>query len=313
MTISSVKIIIPYFGQWPEWINLFMQSCQYNPTINWLFVTDCGFPDIKAANTEFINISFNEYKAQISGKLGIDFSKATPYKLCDLKPAYGYVHQKQLNGYDFFGFGDLDLVYGNLRFFLTEDILQKYQLVSTHNTRISGHFCLLRNVPQMITAFKQMPNWEMLFEDPEHLSIDESKFTKVFIPHRKHPRWLKKLYGLFSPYWRNNYFREQFSTILSPSPWIDGSYEHPQHWFWNQGKLTNSKDRKREFMYLHFMNWKSSLWLHKEVPEKAAWEKLDRLVLFDARQPPERWEITPDGFKEGILKESQARFCTIGL
>jgi len=290
MTLSSIKIIIPYFGQWPEWINLFIQSCQYNPSIDWLFVTDCGRPDIQAENIEFFNISFNDYKALISRKLNIDFSRATPYKLCDIKPAYGFIHHQQLQGYDFFGFGDLDLVYGNLRHFLTEDVLQQYQLISTHSNRISGHFCLLRNDPQMMTAFKQIPDWKKLFEDPEHLSIDESKFTKVFIPHRKHPYWLKKLYGLFSPYWRNNYFREQFSTILSPIPWADGSYEHPQQWYWNQGRLTN------KFMYLHFMNWKSSHWLNTAVAEKAAWENLEKLVQFDDRHPPDKWVMTPEGF-----------------
>ena len=298
--LSSIKIIIPYFGHWPEWINLFMQSCQYNSTINWLFVTDCGYPDIQAENVEFLNISFEEYQIFISEQLNINFSQVAPYKLCDLRPAYGFIHQHELNGYDFYGFGDIDLIYGNLRHFLTEDILQQYQIISTHNTRISGHFCLFKNIPLMLTAFRRIPGWKKMFENPRPMSIDESKFTKIFIPHRKHPPWLKKLYGLCSPYWRNNYFKEQFSTILSPMPWLDGSREHPQYWLWNRGKLTNTKDYKREFMYLHFMNWKSSLWLHQEVANKAAWENLDRLVLFDHRHPPEKWAITPEGFKKAL-------------
>ena len=172
MTLSSIKIIIPYFGQWPEWINLFMQSCEYNPSIDWLFITDCGFPDIQPVNTQFMETSFDEYKAQISTKLHIDFSRATPYKLCDLKPAYGLIHQKHLQRYDFFGFGDMDLIYGNLRHFLTEDILRRHQLISTHNNRISGHIFLLRNNHRMISAFRQIHDWKNLFENPEHLSLD---------------------------------------------------------------------------------------------------------------------------------------------
>lgn len=275
-----------------------MQSCQYNSSIHWLFITDCGRPEIQPDNAEFVDILFDEYKMLISSKLEIDFSLATPYKLCDLKPAFGFIHQDKLQDYDFFGFGDLDVIYGNLRHFLSEDILQQYQLFATHDNRISGHFCLLRNNPRMQTAFQRIPDWKNLFSNSEHLSIDESKFTKVFMPHRKHPGWLKKLYSLFNPYWRNNYFKEQFSTILSPVPWIDGSLDHPQSWLWKQGSLYNDKDGEQEFMYLHFMNWKSSLWLDKSMAIKAPWESLDKLVQFDDQHPPMQWLITPDGFKK---------------
>ena len=296
MKKTSIKIIIPYFGQWPEWINLFMCSCQYNPDIDWLFFTDCDEPDIKPPNTSFIHITFNDYKKLVSEKLKINFNQSDPYKLCDLKPAYGYIHQEELVGSDFFGFGDLDVIYGRLRHFLTEDILQKYQLIATHNNRISGHFCLLRNNETMRNAFRRMPHWQTLLETQSHIGIDESKFTKVFMPHRKHPDWLKTIYGLFNPLWRNNYFYEQYSTILSPTLWIDGSLNHPQEWHWQEGRLTNTIDHDREFMYLHFMNWKSSKWLNKQYGENAAWEKLDSLVHFDSKTENNRWRITESGF-----------------
>ena len=296
MKHSTIKFIIPYFGHWPEWINLFMQSCQYNPDINWLFFTDCGEPEFKAPNTHFIHIEFKDYKALVSKKLNINFEQSDPYKLCDLKPAYGYIHQEHIDGYDFFGFGDLDVIYGQLRHFLTEDILQNHQLISTHDNRISGHFCLLKNNETMRNAFRRMPYWKKLLETPAHLGIDESKFTKVFIPHRKHPNWLKAVYGLFSPYWRNNYFHEQYSTILSPLQWIDGAVDHPQEWQWEQGRLTNTIDKNREFMYLHFMNWKSSQWLHKQYGSSAEWENMETLVHFDSEVEASHWSITKSGF-----------------
>ncbi len=292
----SILIIVPYFGQWPEWINLYMQSCQYNPDINWLFFTDCGQPGIVPDNVKIINTSFDDYKRLISTKLNIDASKVTPYKLCDFRPAYGYIHSNHLSAYDFFGFGDIDVIYGNLRKFLSNEILNKYQLFSTHKTRISGHFSIFKNNETMRKAFLNIPSWKSLFENPEHLSLDESKFTKVFMPHRKHPDWLKTVYGWFNPLWRNNYFHEQYSTILSPIPWFNGNREHPQNWKWKQGHLTNSDDGEKEFMYLHFMNWKSATWLHNEIGSKAAWEDLTELVHFDSSQEIDHWSITPKGF-----------------
>ncbi|MCU7968265.1 MAG: hypothetical protein KZQ74_13910, partial [gamma proteobacterium symbiont of Bathyaustriella thionipta] len=173
---------------------------------------------------------------------------------------------------------------------------QNHQLIATHDNRISGHFCLLKNNETMRNAFRRMPHWKELLETQSHLGIDESKFTKVFMPHRKHPKWLKSLYGLFSPYWRNNYFHEQYSTILSPIHWIDGNAEHPQQWHWEKGKLSNTVNNDTEFMYLHFMNWKSSRWLSKEYGSQAAWEALDSLVHFDSRVENNFWTITKSGF-----------------
>ena len=68
MNQTRIKIIIPYFGHWPEWINLFLQSCAYNADIDWLFYTDCGEPEVRPANTEFITIRFVDYKKQVSEK-----------------------------------------------------------------------------------------------------------------------------------------------------------------------------------------------------------------------------------------------------
>ena len=115
------------------------------------------------------------------------------------------------------------------------------------------------------------------------------------MPHRKHPQWLKRFYGFFSPFWRHNFFHEQYSTILSPIPWFDGNTEHPQQWRWYQGRLTNSSDKNKEFMYLHFMNWKSSKWLHKQYGVQAAWEGLNQLVHCHNKKP-ESWSITHKGF-----------------
>ena len=246
----------------------------------------------------FIETSFSEYKDNISQTLNIDFSRAAPYKICDIRPAYGHLYKKYLEGYDFFGFGDIDVIYGNLRHFLTDDILARYQLIATHPNRISGHFSLFKNNDLMRNAYKKIPDWKVLFETPEHLSLDESKFTKVFIPHRKHPRWIKKIYALFSPYWRNNYFHEQYSTILSPIPWLDGSHIHPEEWYWKDGILSNNKDGKRDFMYLHFMNWKSSTWLHKEYGTTVAWSSEDTVFQFNSNSTKNGFVLNRQGIHD---------------
>jgi len=293
----SIIILIPYFGQWPEWIDFFIESCKFNPDIDWLFYTDCGLPNNKANNVRFIELSFEAYKKQVSQQLGIKFDPPTPYKLCDLKPAYGYLHQDDIATYDFYGFGDIDIIFGQIRHFITDEMLARFNVISTQPRRLSGHFCLLRNTEAYRTAFQKIPHWQSLLETNHHLGIDESKFSKLFLRHKNHPRWLQKLWSLTSAYQRHVLFEEQYSTILSPIKWLDGRDDHPKNWFWQNGHLTNDRDN-REFMYLHFMNWKSNTWLPKPQRfEPSAWMELDKLVHVDLQQAQQHgFKISPAGF-----------------
>lgn len=56
----KIAIIIPYFGKFPEWIDLFLYSCSLNNkitnniVIDWLIFTDCEQPQIVYANTIFL-------------------------------------------------------------------------------------------------------------------------------------------------------------------------------------------------------------------------------------------------------------------
>ncbi|NQY25714.1 MAG: hypothetical protein HRT92_00890 [Piscirickettsiaceae bacterium] len=300
MSKYSIIKIIPYFGQWPEWIDLYIESCKANSDIDWLFFTDCGEPANRAKNVRYIHTSFTDYKKMVSEKLNINFNPSSPYKLCDLKPAYGFIHQQDIVGYDFYAFGDNDIIYGNIRHFITDKILDNYDVISTHDKRISGHFAFFKNNDKQRNAFRQIPNWQKYLEDNNHFGLDESKFSKVFIKHKKHPLLLRKLWALFNPYQRKVLFKEQFSTILSPHPWWSGSMTHPQNWFWIKGKLTNDLDGNREFMYLHFMNWKSNKWLpkpHRSTP--SAWMNLESLVHINYHQAGNLgFQISPTGFYE---------------
>lgn len=297
MSAYSLVKIIPWFGKWPEWFELFLESCRFNTDINWLIYTDAAPPHNPPENVYFKQLSFEQYSNLVSQKLNINFTPSSPYKLCDLKPALGYIHADEISKYDFYAFGDIDVIYGEIRHFITDDVLKRFDVISTHDNRISGHFCIFRNTPTIRRSFMQVKDWKLMLENPEHVSFDESAFTKVFIPHRKHPTWLRRLWSISSKYQRKILFKEQFSTILSPIKWRDGQKEHPKIWLWQNGKLTNTLDNK-EYMYLHFMNYKSRAWLPKAIRHlPSAWEKLDRLIYISPREARSQgFSISPRGF-----------------
>lgn len=95
-------------------------------------------------NLLIINITFEEIKARIQSLFSFRIALNTPYKLCDYKPTYGKAFRDYFDGYDFWGYADLDLVFGNLRSFITEDILDKYDKIYNQ-----GHLSLYRNSERM--------------------------------------------------------------------------------------------------------------------------------------------------------------------
>src|SRR6185295_13297049 len=120
---------------------------------------------------------------------GIAFDPPQAYKLCDLRPAYGLIHARDIAGFDFWGFGDIDVVYGDLRGYFTEERL-RHQLLSCHGRRISGHLTLLANNELMCNAFRQVAEWRELMLG-EHVAFDERRFSRVFLRHRSWPKWLR--------------------------------------------------------------------------------------------------------------------------
>ncbi|WBA79637.1 DUF6625 family protein [Endozoicomonas sp. GU-1] len=295
--MNSIVIVIPYFGRWPEWFSLFLESCKWNPTVNWIFYTDCEPPKGIYPNVEFYSLSFKEYKQLVSDKLGINFNPDNPYKLCDIKPALGYIHDQEIVSYHSYGFGDIDVIYGNIRDFYTDKILE-YNCISSHWDRLSGHLCIFKNTEFMRNAFRKIDNWQELMEKKEHIGIDESKYSKVFLRHKKYPNWARRLYSLASSYQRNNYFKEQYSTVLFPKNWWNGSWDHPTRWYWKEGKLTNSEDGDKEFLYLHFMNFKSSTWLHKSRGEKAFWDGQTKINFVPHGSESKGFIIDETGFHQ---------------
>ena len=280
-------MILTWFGEWPGWMRLFLQSCRYNPSIDWLIVTDCGDPGDLPLNVRLLETSFEDYRAFIGARLGITPQWRDAYKLCDIKPALGAIHAEQASRYDFWGFGDLDVIYGDIRAVYTPDVLA-YDLISTHAGIVAGHFCLLRSAPRMTFAFKRIRFWRSLLERDRHCSFDEQIFSRLFLPMD----WRKPWRRLQTPFLGGALFAERYSTSIPPLPYPEGANAYPTEWIWREGKLTNNASPSRGFLYLHFSHWQSARWTSENA---APWT---RITQIDALPPgrPSQFRITRDGF-----------------
>lgn len=174
---NSIGIIIPYFGKLPWYYGYFIHSCKYNLSVHFFIITDDNSYDEKVPENIFIiHKTFEEVKTIISEKLQMDIAFDDAYKLCDFKPAYGFIFSELLANYDFWGHGDIDVVYGNIRGFMTNELLNNYDIISSRHDYITGTFCLFRNSQQMNTLFMQSKDYKKVFSSSEHFCFDECNF-----------------------------------------------------------------------------------------------------------------------------------------
>ena len=171
--MNKIAIIIPYFGQWPEWINFFLHSCIHNPEIDWIFPNNCGPVEVAGKNLKFISYDLEDFNRDASDIIGMDIRIKHAYKLCDFKPAYGDVFQILIDKYEFWGYGDLDLIYGNIRNYYTDHMLQQFDVFSNHEDFITGHLCLLRNNQELRTLYKTEGIFQDAFLNENYIGFDE--------------------------------------------------------------------------------------------------------------------------------------------
>lgn len=121
---SKVTFLIPYFGKLPNYFDLFLKSCEYNMGgYKWIVFTDDqtirNWPD----NVLRVFMTFDELKELIQSKFDFEIKIIEPHKLCDYKPAYGYIFEEYLEEADYWGHCDIDTILGKLDFFL-HDLLK---------------------------------------------------------------------------------------------------------------------------------------------------------------------------------------------
>lgn len=205
--MSKIAIIIPYFGKWPVWMDFYLYTCGRQKMVDFFYFTDCGVPRKIYPNTHFIETDFPSYCKRVSDALGINFNpEHGAYKLCGCRPFYGIIHEKDLKGYEWWGFADLDLIYGDLSDMLNEKNLSRYDFISAHSERVAGHLTVMRNTEKYNRACLKIPGWKEKLEMKEFHGLDEEPEYGQIINPRK--RYIGSAYWhLFKYFFKQNRYR----------------------------------------------------------------------------------------------------------
>ena len=138
-------LITCYYGEFPWYFNIFLESCGQNPTIDFLIFSDSEFFGNVPPNVKIVPSSIEEFNQIATGKLGFKINIKSAYKLCDFKPAYGIIFSDYLEDYHFWGITDIDIVFGRIREFMSDELLGIYEVISVRHDYPTGSFMLFKN------------------------------------------------------------------------------------------------------------------------------------------------------------------------
>jgi hypothetical protein len=200
----------------------------------------------------------DEMVARLEKVTGIRLTAISGHKLCDFRPFFGLAFEDILKGHDFWGYCDLDMMFGDLGKLFTDDFLNALDVFSAHNSQLIGHFTILRNVEAVNRLGFQIESWRTLCLEPFTRALDEIRFSSV-LEKNKFIRWqrpdslaaeLKRPFARFGITF--GFFGQ--TAYLPPGEAPVVRWKEGQAHYLGAGGVTT------EVLYVHFMGTKH--WWH---------------------------------------------------
>lgn len=171
--MNKILILTFYFGESPWYLDYFIQSCKANKDVDFIFFTDVKGILVKDENIKIIDISFNDFKLIIENHFSFELSIEQPIKLCDIRPSFGEVFSHLIKDYDFWGYCDIDIVFGRIRSFLDDNVLNNYDVISSKHQYLSGFFAVYRNNVEINSLYRSSADYIKVFQSSDLLLFDE--------------------------------------------------------------------------------------------------------------------------------------------
>jgi hypothetical protein len=171
--MKTIGFLIPYFGNLPEYFNEWLYSVSFleKQDIHFILMTDCVIDFNLPKNLRVINTSFVDFRNKIQQKFDFPISLESPYKICDFRPAFGYLFPEILSEFDFWGNCDLDQIWGDFRAIITKEILDQYEKIL-----YLGHCTLYKNNVKLNNLFMlkgSIVNYKKVLSSHEFYAFDE--------------------------------------------------------------------------------------------------------------------------------------------
>jgi len=250
--LPRICVVAMYVGELPSYFSFFIASCYKNKSIDFIVFNDTFKSSIKKENVSLINFSLSDFNDLASKKLDLKIELINGWKINELKPTFGIVFEEQLKGYDFWAWSDIDIIWGDLRAFLTPELLNRVDVFAPKEKWTAGHFTLFRNTGFVNRLYTHSPSCKTIFLSQKYTAFEESchRWEGEFfnIDDLEKQGELVSMYDVVRNLERENKIRCLFKDVIRefPQP-ID--YQHVN------GKWIDNRNNE-EFMYYHLLTVK---------------------------------------------------------
>jgi len=238
--------------------NLWLKTAEKNETIDFFIVSNkemlTALPPL-TKNIHPIEMTFDQYIERLRKITGLNVDGANPYKASQYRAAIGLTFSEYLHDYDWWGYGDNDVIYGDIRKFLSEEKLSSFDKIYCF-----GHLTLVKNTSDNNKMFlgkvseedKRYPA-SVVFTKNILTFFDEGPFTRIFIANGK------KVYTN-----NNDFFDISFSSFNFVSSHEAAFQKPPYYFIWKEGKLfaisaVSKNEQPVEICYAHFQKRKMDI------------------------------------------------------
>jgi hypothetical protein len=190
---GKALLILPYFGSFGPWFPLYLHTLANQQTLDLLLLSDAEPPDLPP-QARRVEMTLDQLRERATARLGTPVRLRRTRNICDLKPAFGMIFEEFTHGYEYWAFGDEDVLYGDVDGMLGPHLDGTTDLVipATNSARMQGstqgHLTVLRNDRRTNELAASDPAYAQVLASDEHWAYDEtswryggeiSSFTKI--------------------------------------------------------------------------------------------------------------------------------------
>lgn len=253
--MNRIIFIVPFFGKMKNYFQLWLNSCAYNTDVDWLIFTDDATPYRYPQNVRVIYKSFSWIQQRIKSKFDFDVSIERPYKLCDYRPAYGYIFGDFIEGYSMWGYCDTDLIWGRIRKFVTDEMIDHYDKIG-----IFGHCTLCKNSEEINTLFMKnldgVKRYQTVFAEGQGHSFDEEYEQSINNIFENYGYKVFDRLKIANIYTKSSHFK---LTAMKDRSGYQVERRKKAFFLWDRGRLLRYIHEEgelvcEEFLYIHMQS-----------------------------------------------------------
>lgn len=163
----KIRLFVPWQGPLPKYLEAFMNRVEASKPLVEVIILP------HSANTGLFQ------RAIMSGTGAQAPATITPRKICDYRPAFADIFSTLMDSADWWGWCDLDCVFGDFPAFLTPERLEEFDLITDHKKIVNGPFTIMRNTSEMRNLYRSDGRWRECFQSATHMAFDELAFTQI--------------------------------------------------------------------------------------------------------------------------------------